>query len=197
MLADLGGAGRPPKNRVDSSGALDRVRFDRPKRGAPSVRADLPPPFLSVAFRHTQPQAMRWVISTLLASSSRVRHCPPKLFGENGQPQLAEEEYRALAGVWRADLELDDGDMAIPLHLAAPPSSQWGPDGSIRTSPDGAAPAGRVYPMDDTLPFNILQGSHGRSTAWWSPWSRWAAARLRRPARQDVPERRTDRSDVP
>ena len=112
---------------------------------------------------------MRWVVSTLLASSSRVRHCAPQLFGEGGQPQLAEEEYRALAGVWRADLELDDGDMQIPLHLAAPPSSQWGPDGSIRSAPNGAAPAGRVYPMDDKLPWNVLSGgSSGRSTAWWS-----------------------------
>ena len=41
---------------------------------------------------------MRWLLSTLLASSPRVRVRPCELFGPHGQPQLAEEEYMALAG---------------------------------------------------------------------------------------------------
>ena len=73
--------------------------------------------------------------------------------------KLAEEEYMALVGVWRAELELDDGDAELSLHLAAPPSLQ----------PGSVAPGGgKVFPMDDNLPFNIVQGKDGWSSARWS-----------------------------
>lgn len=98
---------------------------------------------------------MRWLLGTLLASSHHSRHRPLALFGADGQPQLAGEEYEAIAGVWRADLELDDGDMAMSLHLAMPPHSSQQFDG-------------RVYPMVEELPFNICRNNDGWSSARWS-----------------------------
>ena len=82
------------------------------------------------------------------------RHRPPMLFGD-GKPQLADEEYKALAGVWRMDLDLDDGDAAMSMHLAAPTSQ-------------GAAANGKVCPAQEEMPFNL-----GRD---WST-ARWAAHR--------------------
>lgn len=67
----------------------------------------------------------------------------------------------ALAGVWRADLELDDGDDIISMHLAVP-KFQVGTE-----VPDEAF--GKVYLMDDTplRPWsNICE--KGSSSARWS-----------------------------
>ena len=115
---------------------------------------------------------MLWLLSTLLASSilrnraaiglsiarhhvrTTVRCRPPFLFGEGGKPELAIEEYRALAGVWRGDLELDDGDVSVALHLAAPTST--------------IAFGGKVFLMQDNLPFNICHGESGWTSARWS-----------------------------
>ena len=102
---------------------------------------------------------MRWLLGTLLTSSHHVRHRPPALLGAIGQPFLAEEEYKALAGVWRADLELDDGDASLSLHLAAPGSQQF----------DTATQGGKVYPIDadrQKLPF--AHRAHAWSAARWS-----------------------------
>ena len=107
---------------------------------------------------------MRYLISTLLASSRHVRlHRPPELFGGDGKPQLAEEEYMALAGIWRADLELDDGDDMISMHLAVP-KFQIGTE-----VPDGAF--GKVYLMNDTplRPWSNICDK-GSSAARWSAY---------------------------
>ena len=84
---------------------------------------------------------MRWLLGAALSAfvpgpllapslhAERQRKRPPALFGpKDNQPQLAHEEYMALAGVWRADFELDHGDTTVHLHLAAPEASdhdQW------------------------------------------------------------------------
>ena len=78
------------------------------------------------------------------------RHRPPALLGDVQQPHLTIEEYEALSGVWRTDLELDDGDATISLHLATPKSLG----------------AGKVHTMLK-LPFNILPAG-GRQSASWS-----------------------------
>lgn len=67
------------------------------------------------------------------------------------QMRLADEEYEALAGVWRTDLELDGGDTTFSLHLAAP------------THPSGG---GSVHALQK-LPFNICQGTDGSSSSQW------------------------------
>ena len=68
---------------------------------------------------------MRWIIGTLLAAAQRPRHRVPALIDTVQQPShlLTIEEYKALAGIWRAELELDDGDKSTTLHLAVPLSS--------------------------------------------------------------------------
>jgi len=87
---------------------------------------------------------MRWMLGTLLASSHRPRLRPPELFGE-GVPKLAQEEVKALAGVWTTQIEFEDRyDADISLYLES---------------------SGRVVPMDDELPYNLCVGSHGWS--WW------------------------------
>ena len=97
--------------------------------------------------------------STSLVSSLNPPLRPLRPRAGTAQLKLAEEEYKALAGVWRANLELDDGDMTVSLHLAAPPSLSGG----------GIAPGGgRVYPMESALPFNICQGADGSSSARWA-----------------------------
>ena len=49
---------------------------------------------------------MRYLLtSTLLATQHRPPLCGIQMFGDV-QPQLAAEEYKALAGIWRADLKL-------------------------------------------------------------------------------------------
>ena len=54
-----------------------------------------------------------------------MRHGPPLLFGDS-QPQLAIEEYKALAGVWRAELELDGGAAAsLACTLRILNCSRW------------------------------------------------------------------------
>lgn len=60
---------------------------------------------------------------------------------------LETEELEALAGIWRTNLKLDDGDTSLSLHLDAK--------------------TGQVYTADDSaLPFNICHGK-GSSTANW------------------------------
>ena len=101
---------------------------------------------------------MRWLLGTLLASSHHVRHHSPLL---SQQPlQLAEEEYKALAGVWRADLELEEHGIATSLHLAAPNAISFDADG---LSAYAQTQGGRVFPMDDKLP-----NADRMSSAWWS-----------------------------
>ncbi len=84
-----------------------------------------------------------------------ARHRPPKLFGDDTSkaPYLVAEEYQALAGVWRTDLELDDGHATISLHLAAPRSLGTG------------SPGGEVHTMLK-LPFSICHG--GQQARSWS-----------------------------
>jgi hypothetical protein len=64
------------------------------------------------------------------------------------------EEYEALSGVWRTELELNDGDATISLHLATPESLS------------GGSPGGKVHTLLK-LPFNILKAG-GRQSASWS-----------------------------
>ena len=101
--------------------------------------------------------------STLLASSPS-RHTAPKLFGPYQEPQLAEEEYRALAGIWRLYLDLGDRGLAMTLHLATPEDEEL--------EKRDTKPRGRVNPMENILccgRFNIYQGDPaGWSAAWWS-----------------------------
>ena len=61
------------------------------------------------------------------------------MFGDV-QPQLALEEYKALAGVWRTDVKLGPIDTTIWLHLDAP-----------RLQQDGGSPPGGVHPSEDNL----------------------------------------------
>ena len=84
-----------------------------------------------------------------------ARHRPPKLFGDDTSkaPYLVAEEYQALAGVWRTDLELDDGHATISLHLATPKSLGTG------------SPGGKVHTMLK-LPFSICHG--GQQARSWS-----------------------------
>ena len=114
---------------------------------------------------------MGWLLGALLsASASRRVWVTPQRCSLRVAPHLklvedyyvSHEEYMALVGVWRAELELDDGDASLSLHLAAPPSVQPG-----EVAPGG----GRVHPMDDALPFNICQGSDGSTSARWSAHS--------------------------
>ena len=93
----------------------------------------------------------------LLASSSRhvPRHQQAKLFGDS-YPQLATEEFQALAGVWRADLQLNDEDVTISLHLADPKHETEFP------------PGGDVFPIEDSLPFSVRQHELNWRSARWS-----------------------------
>ena len=84
---------------------------------------------------------MRWLLGTLLASSPRLRHRNVVAFGESG-PQLANEEYEALAGVWRTYLEFDGRHNAeFSLHLA---------------------PGGTLHSVDK-LPYNLCDAGEGLS----------------------------------
>ena len=83
---------------------------------------------------------MRWIIGTLLAAAQRPRHRVPALIDTVQQPShlLTIEEYKALAGIWRAELELDDGDSSTTLHLAVPLSSaEFGGKVQSTTVPSG------------------------------------------------------------
>ena len=63
------------------------------------------------------------------------RHRPPALLCDGQQPHLTIEEYEALSGVWRTELELDDGDATISLHLATPKSLGNGsPGGKVHAT---------------------------------------------------------------
>eukprot|EP00964_Phaeocystis_antarctica_P126954 scaffold90631_cov69-Phaeocystis_antarctica.AAC.6 len=66
-----------------------------------------------------------------------ARHRPPALLCDGQQPHLTIEEYEALSGVWRTELELDHGAATISLHLATPKSLGNGaPGGKVHaTSP--------------------------------------------------------------
>ena len=101
------------------------------------------------------------LLSSLLATSSHYakRHASPIAFGV--YPQLAMEEYVALAGVWRADLELDDGDTTISLHLADPQLEQ------LETE---FPPSSNVYahPTSERMPFSVTRSERGWESARWS-----------------------------
>ena len=96
------------------------------------------------------------------------------MFGE--KPTLAEEEYKALAGVWRVDLDLDGRKSSVCLHLALPQVQQplatvhtehdlrteWGlpaPQQSLHDDSDDAAfpTGGSVFAVDDNLPFGACE----------------------------------------
>ena len=88
---------------------------------------------------------MRWVLGTLIASSRHARLRPLELFGD-GEPKLAQEEVKAIAGLWKTQVEFDDRYNAdLSLYLD---------------------PSGRVVALDDELPYNLDPESLGWS--WWS-----------------------------
>ena len=72
---------------------------------------------------------------------------------DGDHPHLTIEEYAALAGVWRTELALDDGDATISLHLASPKVLHPG------------SPGGKVHTMLN-LPFNIRSASGHQSACW-------------------------------
>ena len=74
---------------------------------------------------------------------------------DGDHPHLTIEEYAALAGVWRTELALDDGDATISLHLASPKMLHPG------------SPGGKVHTMLK-LPFNIGRSMGGHQSASWS-----------------------------
>jgi len=65
---------------------------------------------------------MRWLPCTLLACQRPLQQYRPQRalppVALSNQP-LESEEIEALAGIWQADLTLDDGDMQVSLHLDA------------------------------------------------------------------------------
>ena len=90
---------------------------------------------------------MRFLLPLLSTCTEfAVRHQAPCAFMPRKEP-LATEEVEALAGVWRCNLDLDDGNQHLSLHLH--------PSGEVLTTGDTA------------LPFNICHGRAG-STASWS-----------------------------
>ena len=111
---------------------------------------------------------MRWIIGTLLAAAQRPRHRVPALIDAVQQPShpLTIEEYKALAGIWRAELELDDGDSATTLHLAVPLSSaEFGGKVQCTTVPSGPHDAWfvehsiRVGDSEDSLCLSLQLGA--------------------------------------
>ena len=129
---------------------------------------------------------MRCLLGTLLATSHPMRHGPPLLFGDS-QPQLAIEEYKALAGVWRAELELDGGATHLSLHLADPQLQQmaFAPTSSAPVTERNAEPystgwrtytdcdlpsGGDVYLDEVSLPASLP-----RELGWTS--ARWSVSR--------------------
>ena len=77
------------------------------------------------------------------------------LFGPDGKPSLANEEYKALAGVYRAELRLRDGsgNVSVSVHLALPRSLP----GTVSTT------GGKVHISEPSK----LPGWHpGWSSAW-------------------------------
>ena len=72
---------------------------------------------------------------------------------DGDQPHLTIEEYAALAGVWRTELALDDGDATVSLHLASPKVLHPG------------SPGGKVHTMLK-LPFNIAGGRSLQHASW-------------------------------
>ena len=148
--------------------------------------------FTSVRRFDAFPSNMRWLLGTatsILTPISPItplyspRHPPPALFGDL-QPQLAEEEFRALAGIWRVDLQLYDGDLALSLHLAAPEVQPRGdPALSMHQESDEFPSEGRVYTVDENLPSlaicpALLKGRTLRAVheGWTS--AHWSANRL-------------------
>ena len=90
---------------------------------------------------------MRWMLSTLLVSSQRIRHASPKLFGD-GEPKLAFEEFQAIAGVWRTDILFNDGPATRVHLLLAVPEKRGG------QFPSG----GKVKLMEENLPDDVRFG---------------------------------------
>ena len=143
---------------------------------APSAHQPLTLPLPSYS-RHRAPQLLAPSShhSLSAAQPSRSRHCAPELFGEN-EPQLADEEFKALAGIWRVYLELweprlESRGLAMSLHLAAPEVTKY-----------GNLQHGKVCPMEEILcygVFNILADpakSEG-GLVGESPGSGWSAAK--------------------
>ena len=107
---------------------------------------------------HSCCQSMRWLLSTLVATSpllhNRARHLSPTMFGKR-EPKASMEEYSCVSGVWRAEIELDDdGNLILPMHLAAPRSTNALPS------------SGSVYLMKENLPDRYCP-SHFEPS-WWS-----------------------------
>ena len=73
-----------------------------------------------------------------------MRHRPLRLFGES--PDLSDEEYKALAGIYRVYLDLEDRGMALSLHLEAPKVEERDEDDVYNPW----AP-GRILPMEEVL----------------------------------------------
>ena len=97
--------------------------------------------------------------------STTTRHRPLRLFGES--PDLSDEEYKALAGIYRVYLDLEDRGMALSLHLEAPKVEERDEDDVYNPW----AP-GRILPMEEVLCygcFNVMQGDKdGWKSARWS-----------------------------
>ena len=112
------------------------------------------------------------LLTSLLASSQRALITPSVVYGRHGAivafgelPSLSEEEFKALAGIWRCRLQLDghNDELAMSLHLAPPEFSAHGHAHWRR--------CGRVSPMEENLTEGIFD-----ATGWSS--ARWSATRL-------------------
>ena len=94
------------------------------------------------------------LVGTLLASSRHPRYSRPiEMFGR--RPTVAAEEFKALAGVWRADLKLDEQQTSLSLHLATPRGNTDFPH------------SGAVHFVDYHLP-SAHEDADGWFCAWWS-----------------------------
>jgi len=88
---------------------------------------------------------MRWILGLLASSSPSLRLGKPMAFRPQKLP-LESEEVEALAGIWRAELDLDDGAKSISLFLDA--------NGKVRAADESVLPDA-----------NICQG-----TTWSDQW---------------------------
>lgn len=93
---------------------------------------------------------MRWVFGTLVSLQHFARVRPPVLFGD-GHPRTAQEEIKAIAGLWRVQVRFEN---------------RYNADLSLYLEPSG----GVVVTDVDKLPYNLDQ----RSLAW----SYWSADRI-------------------
>ena len=116
------------------------------------------------------------MLGTLLVSSRRhplLTALPPPrqrcgslhCFGLNEEPIFGEEEYKALAGIWRIHLNLEGRGLLMSLHLAAPELSES----------SGAWQGGKIHPSEEILCFGKFNMLLGDSEGWKS--ARWSAGR--------------------